>query len=250
VHQFTCNICNSDCAAELPNREVPTCPNCASPVRFRWIVHAVSMQLFGESLPLPSFPDAKHIRGVGMSDPHCIGTEFSAKFDYTNTYYHQDPKLDITQSDAGDEGKYDFIICSEVFEHIPLPIQIAFDNLYRLLKPDGFVVFSTPWLPEGETKEHYPDLHEWQIAKLRGGDYILINRKAEGQFEVFEDLCFHGGPGTTLEFRLFTKPDLTRHFENAGFKQILFSPQDECPPFGIVWEPWSTGVVVRKSLPA
>jgi 2-polyprenyl-3-methyl-5-hydroxy-6-metoxy-1,4-benzoquinol methylase len=38
---------------------------------------------------------------------------------------------------------FDFVVCSEVIEHLPLK-QIALDELYRVLKPGGTIVISTP----------------------------------------------------------------------------------------------------------
>ena len=38
--------------------------------------------------------------------------------DYTNTWYDMEPSLDITNVSPIHHGKYDFIISSEVFEHV------------------------------------------------------------------------------------------------------------------------------------
>ena len=88
MHIFTCNICNSPCRAEILDREVPSCKRCGSNVRFRWIVHALSMELFGKSLPLTKFPKQRNVRGFGMSDPGQIADVLRKRFDYRNTYYH------------------------------------------------------------------------------------------------------------------------------------------------------------------
>ena len=121
MHHFTCNICNSAVTSETLEREAPSCPHCGSNVRFRWIVHALSTELFGESIPLPRLPNRKKIRGLGMSDPQPIADVLSKRFDYKNTCYHREPRFDIMEATARPE--FDFVIASEVFEHVQQPVQ-------------------------------------------------------------------------------------------------------------------------------
>jgi len=241
MHAFTCNICNSPCRAEILDRELPSCERCGSNVRFRWIVHTLSVELFGESMPLAKFPKRRNVRGFGMSDPGPIAEVLRKRFDYWNTYYHQEPRFDITSEHT--EGAYDFIVASEVFEHVQPPVERAFANLARLLKPEGFVIFSTPWETEGDTIEHFPDLHDWELIRLKSGA-VLVNRTAAGILETFEELNFHGGPGATLEMRVFSKAGLLASCGAAGFGGIAMA--EDYPEFGIVWPDWSRGMVLRK----
>ena len=241
LHHFTCNICGSKCTAETLDREIPSCP-CGSNVRFRWVVHAVSMELFGQSLPLKKFPRSKHVRGLGLSDTLLFSNVFSKRFDYQNTCLDREPRFDIMIPNAAPEGAYDFVIASEVFEHVPPPVQTAFDNLARLLKPNGIAVFSSPWESTGNSVEHFPDLHDWQVVALRSG-YVLLNRTIDSRLETFDDLVFHGGPGNTLEMRVFAKDDLLENIRAAGL-QVDFA--EDNPDWGIVWEPWSRGMVLRR----
>ncbi len=246
---FVCNICGAPCSAADQSkieRETPSCQSCGSNARIRWVVHALSLGLFGESLILPDFPVAKQITGIGMSDWGRMAQLLPERFDYANTFYHMEPKLDITQPGPEHIGRYDFVISSEVFEHVPPPIGIAFDNLARLLKPGGFVVFSVPWAPEGATREHFPDLYDWRIEQ-REGSYVLLNTTADGRPQRFNDLVFHGGPGQTLEMRLFSRPDLVAHFRRAGLDHVRFAEIEESPRYGILCEPWSRGLVARRS---
>jgi SAM-dependent methyltransferase len=198
------------------------------------------MELLGKSIPLPLFPTAKQIAGVGMSECSRISDLLAQRFNYTNTFYHTEPKLDILNPEPRHEDAYDFVISSEVFEHIPPPVQPAFNNLARILRSDGFIIFSVPWLPVGATNEHFPELHDWQIAELKSG-HVLVNRTADGSLQLFEDLIFHGGPGQTLEMRVFSRDDLLRNFEAAGFEAISLS-EKEILDYGIVWE--SRGLAV------
>ena len=241
MHRFTCNICGSAASAELPDREGSSCGNCGSNVRFRWIAHALSVELFGESVPLPRFPSWKDVRGLGMSDPQRIADVLSKRCDYRNTFYHREPCFDIMR--AAGEAKFDFIVASEVFEHVQGPVQTAFNNLARLLKPGGFAVFSCPYETEGDTVEHFPNLHDWQIVRLRSG-YVLVNRTVDGRLETFDNLIFHGGPGSTLEMRVFSERDLIANCRAAGFGQIAIA--EDYLPYGIAWEPWARGFILRR----
>jgi SAM-dependent methyltransferase len=243
MHTFTCNVCDSACRAEVLERETPSCARCGSNVRFRWIVQALSVALFGEGLPLTKFRTRKEIRGLGLSDPIPIAAVLAKKFDYRNTFFNREPRFDI-MADVATAGQYDFIVASEVFEHVVPPVQTAFDNLARLLKPGGVAIFSSPWEPDGETVEHFPLLHDWQLVKLQSG-YVLVNRTADRRLETFEDLNFHDGPGSTLEMRVFSRAGLLANCAAAGFEGI--SMAEDNAAFGIVWEPWARGFVLRKS---
>jgi SAM-dependent methyltransferase len=178
-----------------------------------------------------------------MSEWGSITKPLEKLYTFRNTFYHAEPKLDILNPSPSDFGAYDFVISSEVFEHVPPPVQIAFDNLASILKPTGFVVFSVPWAPEGQTIEHFPALYDWQLTTGESGP-VLVNRTQSGVVEAFDNLVFHGGPGQTLEMRLFSKPDLVGHFQAAGFRDIRFAEPEE--KYGIVWQPWSVGLVARK----
>jgi hypothetical protein len=245
MHRFTCNICNARCSSETLDRELSSCDECGSNVRFRWIVHALSTNLFAQSLPLKDFPFSRKIRGIGMSDSLRIADVLSKRFDYKNTCYHHEPRFDIMAPLPPERARdtYDFIVASEVFEHVRPPIQTAFNNLSSLLKPNGFAVFSSPWESEGDTLEHFPNLHDWDVVRLRSG-CVLVNRTRDGRLETFENLEFHGGPGSVLEMRVFSKTGLLANCSAAGFTEISFA--EDHPVWGIEWEDWSRGLILRK----
>jgi len=237
---FTCNICGAACVAEKFEREAPSCETCGSNVRFRWIVHALSTELFGETLPLTDFPVRKDIKAIGLSDPEPIAAILAQRFDYINTTYHRRPRFDITNTTEFEA--FDFVIASEVFEHVAPPVQRAFDNLRRILKPGAFAIFSTPTEPNGETVEHFPRLFDWQLVQLATGP-VLLNRTLDGKLETHENLHFHGGEGSTLELRVFSEQGLLANCRAAGFQQI--KPAEDYEPWGIRWEPWARGLILR-----
>jgi SAM-dependent methyltransferase len=233
-HTFICNICGNKTTAffkDVKQKEVPTCKYCGSTLRFRSIVNAVSLAVFGKSLALPNFPVSKNVVCIGMSDADSYAIPLSGKLDYTNTYYHKVPKLDIANIEPSKGCCYDLIISTDVFEHVPPPIQDAFDNLFSLLKDDGTCVFSVPYTISGVTDEHFKDLFEYSINY--DGKYCLQNTTRDGIKQTFTDLRFHGGPGSTLEMRVFALDSLLENLRKAGFSEIIF--YGDYPDFGIIW---------------
>ncbi|PYS67054.1 MAG: hypothetical protein DMF73_20215, partial [Acidobacteria bacterium] len=167
------------------------------------------------------------------------------KFSYINTYYHQEPKLDLRAVDEELEGTIDFLIATDVFEHIAPPISTAFENARRLLKPDGVFIFSVPYSKEGETRGHFAQLHDYQVIE-RDGNHVLRNVTKDGVEQIFDDLVFHGGIGSTLEMRLFSESSLLREFEQAGFNRVKIY---KTPDFdhGIYWQfDWSLPLSARS----
>jgi SAM-dependent methyltransferase len=182
------------------------------------VIHALSIALFGTSLAIDEFPVRHDLKGIGLSDSHFYAPLLPAKLDYTNTFYDRYPRLDVTDPPANLTGRLDFVIASDVFEHIPPPIERAFEGVHALLKPGGAFVMTVPYSQRGETEEHYPNLHEYEVMRRRGG-HVVVNRTREGRLEMFENPVFHGGIGVTLEMRVFSRPSLLRHLRDAGFAQ-------------------------------
>jgi SAM-dependent methyltransferase len=212
----------------------------------RAMVHVLSIELFGASTPIERFAERKDIRGIGMSDWPGYADRLAEKLDYVNTYYHKDPRLDICEPDPGRFGTLDFILSSDVFEHLPPPVDIAFENVRKLLKPSGVLVFSVPYKPSGRTDEHFPDLFDFRLEK-RESDIELHNMTRDGKRQVFRELVFHGGEGMTLEMRTFSRHDLVGHFTRAGFvSPRIYS--EEIAEHGIVWDhQWSLPMSARPA---
>ena len=241
---FRCNICFAKCAVLLSalDREASLCGRCRSNMRFRSLVHHLSSGLFGESLAVRDFPPASRtLSGIGMSDAPMLAAQLERRFRYRNTYYHMEPRLDVHAPGAEHLGAYDFVISSDVFEHVDPPVERAFVNLRRLLKPGGLLVFTVPFAMQGDTVEHFPGLHQYTIEN-RGGTYVLVNTTADGRRQEHAKLVFHGGPGSTLELRLFSESGLRRNLESAGFGKIEFH-REPCFKWGIYWKaPWSVPI--------
>ena len=242
--RFRCNLCGARDAATLStlSRETASCAGCGSTVRFRAIAHIVVRELLHEDLALPDAPVRRDLRGLGLTDAHPYATPLAEHFDYQNTYYHAEPRLDIMDVPVERFGRYDFIIASDVFEHVAPPVSRAFANARRLLRPGGIFVFTVPFSLDPDTVEHFPELHEWRLEQ-NDGSYVLHNRTCDGRVQTFGDLVFHGGDGSTLEMRLFSRAGLEREFADAGFARIRIADEPYLP-FGIHWpEPWSVPIV-------
>jgi SAM-dependent methyltransferase len=184
------------------------------------------------------------LTGIGLSDAEAYASRLAARLSYRNTFFHTDPKLDIAAAPAELAARYDFIIASDVFEHVAPPVSRAFANARRLLKPGGVLVFSVPFTLDADTVEHFPELYDYRLVEV-DGRWRLENRTADGRVQTFTELVFHGGPGTTLEMRIFSRAGLEREFAAAGFTATRFANEPYLP-FGIVWpEPWSVPIVTR-----
>src|SRR5438270_6461431 len=103
---FICNICGARNQVEQFATEPATCA-CGSNVRLRALIHLLSMELFGRTLVLADFPKLKAIRGLGMTDKECYASILAEKFDYTNTHYDREPRLDFTAQHPELAGAYD-----------------------------------------------------------------------------------------------------------------------------------------------
>ena len=81
-----------------------------------------------------------------MSDWFPLADILKKAIGYTNTFLGAKPHLDITDDDYLKFPELDFLISCEVLEHVGPPIQLAFDNLAKMLKkrrsPDLFSAIS------------------------------------------------------------------------------------------------------------
>ena len=243
--KFQCNICGkrNEVDGSKIGRETSSCSGCRSTVRMRSTIHLLSTELFGESIAISNMPPRPEIRGIGMSDWGVYAKRLANVFSYTNTFYDHEPQLDVTNPDPALFGTYDFIISSDVYEHVAPPVSIAFENAKKLLKPGGVMIFSVPFTL-GETVEHFPDLHDYEIVG-KGASSVLINTTKSGVKQEFRNLVFHGGEGATLEMRVYGRDPLIKHFEDAGFETPTVY-QEPHPEFGIYFpQNWSLPMIAR-----
>ena len=234
VLDYTCNVCGARCrsAQEELGRETASCGTCRSTVRMREVAYLASVALFGTGLPIPELPVRPELRGIGLSDWWQYADRLAHHITYTNSWYHQEPCLDVTAVPDDHAGRYDLVISTDVFEHVLPPVQRAFEGAARLLKPDGALVLTVPWRSDGETLEHYEDAVGYDVVELDGHQSVDIIDFAGARRRVI-DPVFHGGPGSTLEMRVFSLPGILRCLAAAGFHSARVLRQD-VPEFGIL----------------
>jgi SAM-dependent methyltransferase len=194
----------------------------------------LSLALFGQAIPLNQFEARKDLRGVGFSDWEGYARRLDLLFCYENTFLHQEPFLDLCRPLHREHiEQYDFVVCSDVLEHVPRPVDASVSNLRKLLKPGGSLILTVPFVPTGRTVEHFGRLNRYDIVDFRGRR-VLLNETKRGRLQLYDHLIFHGGDGATLEMRVFARRPLMRSLRKAGFSEIRVVGQD-FPEFGIIW---------------
>jgi SAM-dependent methyltransferase len=230
----------------MKHREHLTCVGCQGSARFRGIVHAIQRELLGDPLGavFRSAAERKDITGIGISDPHIYSFDLDRIFHYTNTFYHREPLLDIIKAESVESyDPVDFVVCSDVLEHVSPPAITAFQNLRKLVQPGGVLILTVPYLEGYDTIEHYPHLYKWKTVEMGDGHYAIVNLR-RGDFtrpdgipyiECFPRPVFHGGPGEVLEMRLFGEGDLRARLAYVGFSSVE-AFEANLPEIGYVWD--------------
>jgi len=250
-------------SAHFENPELPSCSRCGSNVRFRWLIDRVTREL----------PAGKSMRGIGLTAPAPVAAILTRRFTYLNTFLDSEPRLNI-RSDPSPLGPLDFLIASEVFEHVEPPVIKAFHNAARLLKPSGVLLLTVPWVHEGDGRQIVPELHDWKLIREEDA-WVLVDRDArypgvtfdnspglslgytrehfadwplpEGALQTYQNLVYHGGPGFALEMRLFTRRGLEKNLRDAGFASVEFDTREN-RDIGIVYPyPWGCQGKVESS---
>ena len=102
---FECNLCGQKNTFDKEkNLNVPgqLCGSCNSSTRFRLVAYAVSKYIFnGNGILSDDIGNENGKVGIGLSDAWPIFKVLDQLSGYTNTFYHQQPELDI-MSPSGD----------------------------------------------------------------------------------------------------------------------------------------------------
>ena len=242
IIKYRCNICggNNTLESQKFHRELSLCVQCGSNARFRGIINALAKTLNQkDERPLQEWTPQKNVVGVGMSDWDGYAKLLSEKFNYENSYYDRAPQLDIQNLTSSQLGAYDFVISSDVFEHILPPLQHAFDNMFSLLKPGGRLIFSVPYTRSSKTVEHFKEINDFEILNFKG-ENVLVNRSKSGSLQIYDDLVFHGGEGSTLEMRIYCESDVVNRLSLSGFDHITIYEQPLLP-IGYYWPELRSG---------
>jgi len=179
---------------------------------------------------LREVPSDYSISGLGVSDDPVIERRLVQKFRCVNTFLHQYPTLGLRNVREEYRSSCRFVICSDVLEHVPFPVETALTGLYSLLNTNGTVVISVPHVLSGATKEFYPNLVEFEIRKRQ-----VLWRDSNNQIFTDTNPEFHGGDGLTLAFRLWSLEGLRESLLKANFSRVSFVSFDAergVPPLG------------------
>lgn len=187
VRQSVCIICSSPMIASQPKatREGSQCDGCQATWRARATVLAVMTGLGYHPTPLVEIvPDWSRI-GVGLSDDPSFSGRFSAVWKYTNTYFDSFPRLDIRAAPSDLIGHCEFVVCSDVLEHVDPPYNTALEGLYRIIKPGGFAVVTVPMSGTASTCEYYKDLASWELQhEIEGHAPTLRWQDSSGEIHI------------------------------------------------------------------
>ncbi len=227
---LNCGICGHQ--AVIPEqhdlRDSKSCAACGSTLRFRNIIGALGAGL-SMSGPLSKWPQRKEVSGIGITDAGVYANFLADVFSYKNTFYHKDPRIDITAKPESDKiNSFDFIICSDVLEHVIGPISQALDGLAQMLRPGGFVIITVP-LKQGATIEHYPGLVSFNVNSRRTRSREIELCFESGRRELDPKPIFHGGDGATLELRVIGLSDLRHEIEASGLTFHVEFSDSACP---------------------
>lgn len=201
-----CNICGSGSGftqQEL-GREGWLCKNCSASNRHRAVMYGLGLCLGSLDSPVAAWKPHKELKILESSGRGSYPMMLKDKFDYYNTEYDPNSELirkpfshiaDFQQLAYGD-SQLDFIIASDVFEHVRED-ERAFREMYRTLKPSGIFVLTVPYV------------HEWEQT--------LIRVKVEGDKDIhLLPPEYHGGGGQTLSYRTYGR-DLMDRLRVIGF---------------------------------
>jgi hypothetical protein len=177
--------------------------------------------------------------GVGCSDHPAIASRLPSRWTYTNTHLDRFPFLDIADVPPELSGLFEFVICSDVLEHVVPPHHRAFDGLAELVRPDGFAVVTVPVFDGEASLEYYPGLRAFHVD---AGPVLRWSDK-EGIEQIDEAPEMHGGQGLVVAFRRFAANDVVRSLRASGFAQVEAGPFS--PELG-VWPIDDAGVFLAR----
>lgn len=227
------------CGALLPRRfsqsrgtvrEASQCVECGGTWRARAVTLALISSLGYSPKPLSRIRADWSRVGVGVSDDFVIAGRFGQVWTYTNTFYDDFPHLDVRDVPSRLFERNEFIVCSDVLEHVDPPLEDALLGLRRMLKPNGFVVISVPMNGTAESDEYYPGLVDWELVWKQGSPELHW-RDSFGTKHVDSSPEMHGGRGQTIAFRSFGHRSLSDLFTAAGFSRCL--PLQERPDLAV-----------------
>lgn len=207
----TCNICDNSIKYQLSDdsgphvyhlREQIICEKCGATSRDRMIMWSLSNCMQMEDM-LFNLRENKNIRILESHGYRGYPKILDTKFDYFNTLFSTDPRLKNKKTrnyaDFQDlhynDNYFDFILASDVFEHVRLA-ERGFSEMYRVLKNDGYFIMTIPFdyfrektkLRVSIGKEESDDKFI-EPPEYHGGQTLVYRNFGR---DIFESLCSTG----------------------------------------------------------
>ena len=216
-----CNICGSvsNFIRKELQREGFLCGNCSASSRHRAVIYVLGKCLGTSGIPLAAWSSHKEIRMLESSGRGPYPMMLKEKFEYINTEYQPAASLMQQPSNryadfqqlAFPDQQFDYVIATDVFEHIRED-EKAFGEVYRVLKTDGVFIMTVPYN------------HDWEKT--------LVRVRTEGEKDIFLlPAEYHGGGGQTLAYRTYGR-DLLERLRQHGFSVGCL--ELEIPQYAIV----------------
>jgi SAM-dependent methyltransferase len=191
------------------------CRQCKSTWRARAVLISLLTSLgYSENRFLRIESDFSRV-GLGISDDINIVKYLSSHFMYSNSFYDAFPFLDLRSVPSIAQEKFEFVICSDVLEHVDKDLEKAIAGVYQLIKQGGFAIITVPIGREDKTFEYYPGLSRFKILESE----VHWENKSGIQF-VDQNPDFHGGRGQNLAFRQFSREQICNLLSKSGFEKI------------------------------
>ena len=140
---------------DRPPRESHTCEACHASLRYRLQASAISATYGWPDEPFAKLLEQPAFRALRIYEPGVVGPFRKRLRDlpgYLNSYYwpdvalggeHDGVRCEDLRSLTFSDDSLDLVISSDIFEHVRDPMQ-AFAELFRVLRPGGFHVFTVP----------------------------------------------------------------------------------------------------------
>ncbi len=214
-----CNVCGRFKKIKILSanfREDCTCKKCKSNSRKRHIaailLHDINQNYDSKLTSLHDLPINLDFKIYNLENNGALHNNLKQTKDYVSSEYFGDYRefgsnvngvlnVDLMNTPF-DSDSFNYIVSTEVFEHIPNPYK-AFKETYRILIKGGSHIFTVPYIPNVNR------------------DIVKAIMNSKNEIEYLMEPEYHGDPirdeEGILVFTIFTNEMISK-LENIGFK--------------------------------
>lgn len=228
-YEGICNICGTEQTFKKVHRSLREgyqCAVCKSSLRYRGQATAILSAFSQENAKtLRALCDEPYFKTISIYEPGTIGPfrkHFAPLDNYTQSFYWEDVlpgaykegvQCQNLEKLTYSSNRFDLTVTSDILEHVRRPFQ-AFSEIFRILKPGGYHIFSIPITLPGTEKSVY------RVDTTGEEDIFLMEKH------------FHSAPsvdgksrGKSLVYVDFGR-DIVEKLKDIGFKTELLSPRE------------------------